>query len=216
MIFSRILKVRLLLAATVIGSISYGQNQTPPNAPPVPLTLGLLVDTSPTRCNALDEERQASYRFLEAALRGNEDRAFVIHFDRQVELLTDLTSSRAQLNRILNLLRCSAGPGATLYDSILLASNNLTKQQQGRKALILLTSGVDNGSNAPVGDAIKAAQQADTLVYSILFPGENQRPGGREVLQQISAETGGGFFEVSNQQSIDDIYARIQEKLRVQ
>jgi VWFA-related protein len=136
------------------------------------------------------------------------------------------------------------GPGTTLYDSILLASDDLMKKQQGRKALILLTDGVDNGSRVSLSRAIEAAQRADTLVYSILFAGEegnpqpfrmggggmgrrggmgryppmqqSNRPDGKKVLQRISLETGGGFFEVSKRDSIDQIYDRIQEELRNQ
>jgi VWFA-related protein len=225
----------------------------------LPLTLGLLVDTSLSQRDVLSDERRSSYRFLETVLREDKDHAFVIHFDREVELLQDMTASRDKLERALDQLelpqrqqqggggggyprRGQGGPGTTLYDSILLASDDLMKKQQGRKALILLTDGVDNGSRVPLSRAIEAAQRADTLVYSILFAGEegnqqpfgmgrgmgrrggmgryppqqSQRPDGKKVLQRISLETGGGFFEVSKKDSIDQIYDRIQEELRNQ
>jgi VWFA-related protein len=232
----------------------------------LPLTLGLLVDTSLSQRNVLGDERRSSYRFLETVLREDKDHAFVIHFDREVELLQDLTSSRAKLEKALDQLelpqqnrqqgggypqggggypggqRGQGGPGTTLYDSILLASNELMKKQEGRKALILLTDGVDNGSRVPLSQAIESAQRADTLVYSILFAGEegnqqpfgmrgmgrrggmgryppqqpSNRPDGKKVLQRISLETGGGFFEVSGKNSIDQIYDRIQDELRNQ
>src|SRR5207245_1978073 len=98
--------------------------------------------------------------------------------------------------------------GTTMYDAILLASDEITRKQKGRKALILLTDGVDNGSKTFLNDAIEAAQRADTLVYSILFADEQsyrspfgggrgggEHPDGRKVLQQISRETGGSFYE---------------------
>jgi VWFA-related protein len=239
----------------------------------LPLTLGLLVDTSLSQRDVLSDERRSSYRFLETVLREDRDHAFVIHFDREVELLQDLTASRDKLERALDQLelpqrqqrggypgqgggsapgqggggyprRGQGGPGTTLYDAILLASDDLMKKQQGRKAIILLTDGVDNGSKVPLSEAIEAAQRADTLVYSILFAGEegygqpfgmgvpgmgrrggmgrypspqqSQRPDGKKVLQRISMETGGGFFEVSKKDSIDQIYDRIQEELRSQ
>jgi len=167
----------------------------------LPLTLGLLVDTSLSQRDVLSDERRSSYRFLETVLREDRDHAFVIHFDREVELLQDLTASRDKLERALDQLelpqrqqrggypgqgggsapgqggggyprRGQGGPGTTLYDAILLASDDLMKKQQGRKAIILLTDGVDNGSKVPLSEAIEAAQRADTLVYSILFAGE--------------------------------------------
>jgi VWFA-related protein len=128
--------------------------------------------------------------------------------------------------------RRASGPGTTMYDAIYLASNEIMKTQTGRKAIILLTDGVDNGSKKFLNDAIEAAQRADTLAYSILFSDEqaygqtglaglNRRvpmggTDGKKVLERISKETGGSFFEVSKKLSIDDIFDRIQDELRSQ
>jgi VWFA-related protein len=129
--------------------------------------------------------------------------------------------------------RRGSGPGTTLYDAVFLASDEIMRKQKGRKAIILLTDGVDNGSKKFLNDAIEAAQRADTLTYSILFSDEQaygpsgfggmgrrggmgERPDGKKVLQRISRETGGSFFEVSKKLSIDDIFDRIQEELRNQ
>ena len=241
----------------------------------LPLTLGLLVDTSQSQRRVLGEERDASYRFLDKVLRADKDLTFVIHFDHDTELLQDLTASRPALQRALDKLELpedsrpqmrgggggypggggggypSGGgsgrrAGTTLYDAIYLASDDLMKKQQGRKALILLTDGVDNGSKTYLNEAIAAAQKSDTLVYSILFSDEEgygqqmqspmggfgrggmrrgggmnrmpvqQRPDGKKILKQISRETGGSFFEVSKKTPIDEIYDRIQEELRNQ
>ncbi|MGA2607689.1 MAG: VWA domain-containing protein [Terriglobia bacterium] len=161
----------------------------------LPLTLGLLVDTSMSQRRVLDQERSASSTFLDQVLRVNKDMAFVIHFDREVELLQDLTSSRQKLESALGLLqtpqptqeggsnspgsgpgsrrRAGGGGGGTLlYDAVYLASNELMKKQQGRKALIILSDGVDRGSKETLASAVEAAQRADTLVYSILFADE--------------------------------------------
>src|SRR5579872_3863735 len=155
----------------------------------LPLTLGLLVDTSGSMRRVLAEEHTASYRFLDQVLT-EKDRAFIIHFDRQVELLQDLTSSRKKLEDALAELESSepqgqrgqwggggrggygggrrgGGGGTELYDAVLLASDELMKKQTGRKALILLTDGVDNGSKVPLARAVESAQMADTLVYGI-------------------------------------------------
>src|SRR5208337_2933782 len=158
----------------------------------LPLTLGLLVDTSMSQRRVLDQERSASSTFLDQVLRVNKDMAFVIHFDREVELLQDLTSSRQKLQSALGLLQTPqpnqeggsnspgsypgsgrrGGGGTLLYDAVYLASNELMKKQQGRKALIVLSDGVDHGSKETLASAVEAAQRADTLVYSILFADE--------------------------------------------
>jgi VWFA-related protein len=254
----------------------------------LPLTLGLLVDTSMSQRRVLDQERDASHAFLDHMLREDKDKAFVIHFDHEVELLQDLTSSRQKLEASLDQLGrpqfsqtggsggssgsdpdASGGSGAggaggrgsrggygggggtLLYDAVFLASDELMKKQQGRKALIILSDGVDRGSKETLRDAIETAERADTLVYSILFADkegygdggggyggghmggggmggggmgggghhrypQESRPDGKKVLQQLSKETGGRFFEVTKKETIDQIYAEIDEELRNQ
>lgn len=240
----------------------------------LPLTIGLLVDTSGSQRQVLGEERNASREFIEKVLREDRDQTFLIHFDRGAELLQDLTPSRAKLEKALDLLqpsedqrpqlnRRSGGggggypgggggyPGAggsrgrqggtTLYDAILVASDELMRNRQGRKALFVLSDGVDKGSKVPVTEAIESVQKSDTLVYSIYFAGQEaqqqpfgggggrrgggrgrfpqqsaERPNGKKILEQISRETGGGFFEVSKKLPLDQVYTRIEEELRSQ
>jgi VWFA-related protein len=231
----------------------------------LPLTLGLLIDTSMSQRRVLGAERSASYRFLDQVLREDKDMAFVIHFDREVELLRDLTSSRKGLQAALSQLEMpaggrgggypsgSGGPGSRgrrgggtmLYDAVLLASDELMKKQQGRKAVIVLSDGVDTGSKVSMARAIESAQRADTLVYAILFADEEayghggmggggprmgrrgpyggggrrypqSRPDGKKILEQMAKETGGGFFEASKKQPIEQIYESIQEDLSSQ
>jgi len=251
----------------------------------LPLTLGLLVDTSGSQRRLLDQERDASHAFIDHLLREDKDKAFVIHFDHEVELLQDLTSSRQKLEASLDQLgrpqfsqtgsggssgsdpgnggssgsgggggrgsRGGYGGGGTLlYDAVFLASDEMMKKHQGRKAIVVLTDGVDRGSKETLRDAIESAQRADTLVYSILFADKDAygngggyggghmgggmggggmggggghrrypqetRPDGKKILQQLSKETGGRFFEVTKKESIDQIYAEIDEELRNQ
>ena len=247
----------------------------------LPLTLGLLVDTSGSQRRVLDQERDASHAFIDHLLREDKDKAFVIHFDREVELLQDLTSSRQKLEASLDQLGrpqfsqasgggssgsdpnsggggrgshggYGGGGGTLLYDAVYLASDDLMKKQQGRKAIVVLTDGVDHGSKETLRDAIETAQRADTLVYSILFADkegygngggyggyggghtgglggggiggggghrrqpQESRPDGKKILQQLSKETGGRFFEVTKKETIDQIYAEIDEELRNQ
>ena len=126
-----------------------------------------------------------------------------------------------------------SGGGTMLYDAVLLAADELMRKQSGRKALILLTDGVDTGSKVSLSSAVEAAQRADTLVYSILFEdpeaygggfgmgrmggrGAMVMPNGKKVLEQISRETGGRFFEVSKKQTLAKVYDEIDEDLRHQ
>jgi VWFA-related protein len=248
----------------------------------LPLTLGLLVDTSMSQRRVLEQERHASYSFLDQMLHQSKDVAFVIHFDHEVELLQDLTSDRQKLESALQSLQIGqpdsgnnnggnqggngggtngggypggrgqgqhhgygGGGGTELYDAAYLASDELMKKQQGRKALIILSDGVDRGSKTGLQTAIETAQKADTVVYSILFKddegygggGFNRggfggggmgrrgggsrypqevRPDGKKILEQISKETGGRLFEVSKKQPIEKIYEAIAEDLRNQ
>lgn len=234
----------------------------------LPLTLGLLVDTSMSQRRVLDQERNASHIFLDQMVRVQSDRAFIIHFDREVELLQDLTSSHEKLEAALGSLttpqfvrssndpsdqgsdpgrgsgRHHMGGGTLLYDAVYLASDELMKKQQGRKALIVLSDGVDRGSKETLETAVSTAQRADTAVYSILYADDEgygwhrggfgmggpmgggmgrqgrfptqPRPDGKKVLARISNETGGRLFEVSKKQSVDQIYSVIEEELRNQ
>jgi VWFA-related protein len=167
----------------------------------LPLTLGFLVDTSLSVRNVLGEERSATSTFIDHMLRSEKDKAFLIHFDFQVELLQDMTPSKQKLQAALGeletpeLQRASnggghhghSGGGTLLYDAIYLASNELMRKQQGRKAIIVLTDGVDHGSKESLESAIESAQRADTAVYSILFAGEEDHP-----FQGAHAGHGGG------------------------
>jgi VWFA-related protein len=255
----------------------------------LPLRLGLLVDTSMSQRRVIEEERSASYSFLDHLLRENKDLAFVIHFDREVELLEDFTGSRPKLQAALQSLQTPQmdansgggggqsggggqgggiggggiggggigggrrrgggggggnsghrGGGTLLYDAVYLAGNDLMSKQQGRKALIILSDGVDHGSKVGITTAIETAQRADTVVYSILFKDDEgfgnraismgpfgtgrrggggqpeARPDGKKILEQISRETGGRMFEVSKKETVDKIYAQIEEELRNQ
>jgi VWFA-related protein len=177
----------------------------------LPLTLGLLVDTSPSEYQKLDEEREASRSFLDSVLNPQKDQAFLIHFDRQVELLQDLTTSKVKLEDALRKLEASddepqgrrtenfhsqqsdddrqqrpgpppggGGGGTThLFDAVYLASDQLMKAQSGRKALVIIGDGDDMGSKYTKDEAIRAAQQADTLIYCVRIVDENFGKSGK-------------------------------------
>lgn len=189
----------------------------------LPLTIGLMVDTSMSQVKVLDAERGASLRFLDQVLRENKDHVFIMQFDLAVQTRQPLTGSRRELDQALafvdtptrNQLRGQYGGGTLLFDSIVDASTDIMKKQQGRKALIMLSDGGENGSDATISDAIEAAQRAETLIYTILFSDGSYgaNPG---IMQRLAKETGGGYFEVSKKLTIDQVFALIEEDLRNQ
>jgi VWFA-related protein len=169
----------------------------------LPLTLGLLVDTSGSVRSALDDERAASETFLDQMVTSPggrpPDQAFLIQFAHEVDLLQNLSSSvpklRAALNRVGGEYRDNSygrgnsgnggygrrrgfGAGTTLYDAIYLGSNELMPKQRSRKAIIVLTDGEDRGSMETMGKAIAAAQRSETVIYAIYFKGEQHGSGG--------------------------------------
>ena len=195
----------------------------------LPLTLGLLVDTSLSQGKVMEAERAASLRFLDEVLREKVDQVFVMQFDFAISVRAELTSSHRRLEQVLEQvdtptrgeLQMQRGGGTLLYDAVLKAANEIMLNQQNRKAIIVMTDGVDTGSQADLQPAIEAAQRADTLIYSILFSDEGYYggfggPDGKKVLMRMSQETGGGFFEVSKKLSIDQIFDLIQTELRSQ
>jgi VWFA-related protein len=195
----------------------------------LPLTLGLMVDTSGSQRRVLDAERGASLRFLDRVVRENKDQVFIMQFDSAVQMRQPLTSSVGKLADALayvdtetqRQLRMQHGGGTLLYDAVAQASDEVMRKLTGRKALIVLSDGVDLGSYGTLKDAVEAAQRADTLIYSILYsdPGAYGAFGGRDgrrVLERMSNDTGGSFFEVSKGQTVDLLFDILQEELRNQ
>ena len=189
----------------------------------LPLTLGVLVDTSWSQRESLDQERNASRGFFEHMLTPK-DKAFLIHFDREVELMQDLTSHQDKLASALDALKTaeherssdsnsgdsrsgsggeSRGGRTQLYDAVYLASNELLKKLTGRKAVVILSDGVDRGSKTGLEGAIESAQRADIVVYTVYFAGRREdrdereegrggRPGGGGVGVPGGGWPGGG------------------------
>ncbi len=187
-----------------------------------PLTLGLLVDVSGSQRTVLAEQGRASQQFFGQVLRKNYDQAFLVRFDRQVELLPDLTLPALDAEK-------SGTQGTALYDAIVFAARRIASQA-GRKALLVFSDGYDTSSSASLGAAIEAALRADALVYSIRFLDRDvfafQVPAsqggspvprqGRKVLERIAKETGGGYFDLTHAEALEKIYSRIEDELRNQ
>jgi VWFA-related protein len=218
----------------------------------LPLTLGLLVDTSMSQRRILEEERQASYQFLEDILRPESDLAFVMSFDVEAQLLENLTNSQQQLLAALENLQVPtrtdrSGAGTVLYDSVFLAADEILKFESGRKAMIVISDGVDFGSLVDLDLAIETAQRNDSIIYTVRYydpemnmgrrgraggggrGGRRQSGGGRggssrrpplpdgeKILERLARETGGSMFEVTAEQSLEEIFQKIEEELRHQ
>lgn len=152
-----------------------------------------------------------------------------MQFDSHVQIRQPLTSAVGKLEDALAFvdtetrrqLQIQGGGGTLLYDAVGEASDELMRKLTGRKALIVLSDGVDFGSDGTLQDAVEAAERAETLIYSILYsdPGAYGFLGGhdgRRVLQRLASESGGSFFEVSKKRSLDDIFEILQQELRSQ
>ena len=204
----------------------------------LPLTIGLLVDVSGSQERLIDTEHRAASAFFRSVLRPK-DLAFIISFGKDSELLQDSTSSPTLLEDGLKQLRLNAnvgglhpGPvptqqnqaGTVLWDAIYLAANERLKSEAGRKVIVVITDGVDEGSRKTRDQATREAQLADTVVYSIDYsdPGAYGGGlvfgggGGEAELKRISDETGGHVFKVDRKNSLDDIFRQIQDEMRSQ
>jgi VWFA-related protein len=203
----------------------------------VPLTIGLLVDVSASQRNLIDIERRAAHQFFTEVLR-KKDEAFLISFGEQSELLQDYTNSPRLLQEGLNQLRVSSGVsgigpgpvptigqprGTVLYDAVYLAAHEKLRPEVGRKVLVLITDGIDEGSKLRVRDAIEAAQKADAVIYSIRYYDPGAYGGGMifgglndSALRQMSEETGGRVFRVDRKHTLEDVFKQLQEEMRSQ
>jgi VWFA-related protein len=210
----------------------------------LPLTLGILLDTSGSQQDVLPLEQQAGSQFLEQILR-KKDEAFLLSFDVNVDLLQDYTNSPRQLARAMNKaqINTAGGNGAAgipglgggtvpvygtpkgtlLYDAIYLAANEKLAQETGRKALIILTDGDDQGSRTKIQDAIAAAQRSNAIIYVILiadtgfYGGFNMGYSGYSAAKKLSEESGGRLINVGNNgKKLSEAFQQIQEELRTQ
>jgi len=203
----------------------------------LPLTLGLLVDVSGSQRNLIGVEKDAASEFFSKVLR-QKDMAFLISFGSEAELLQDSTNSVRMLKAGLDNLRENSavggfnpGPvptigkqrGTILYDAVYLAANEKLKSEVGRKAIVLITDGVDMGSRQTLRDAIDAAHKADAIIYSIQYMDPSAYGyggfgfgGGDGDLKKMSEETGGRLFRVDRKHTLDEVFRDIQEEMRTQ
>src|SRR5712692_2208856 len=193
----------------------------------LPLTIGLLVDVSASQRNLIDIERQAAYQFFSSELR-KKDMAFLISFGEEAELLQDFTGSPRLLQAGLERLRVNSGVaglhpgpvptvgqprGTVLYDAVYLAATDRLTHEVGRKAMVLITDGIDQGSRLKIDEAVKGAQQADAVIYSIYYVDPSAYYGygyfggvSDSALKRMSEETGGRVFHVDKKHPLPEVF----------
>ena len=208
----------------------------------LPLTLGILLDTSGSQYRVLPLEQDAGSRFLEQVLC-KKDEAFLISFDVNIDLLQDFTNDAHQLARAMNRaqINTAGGNGAAgvpglgggtvpvygtpkgtlLYDAIYEASSRKLNEESGRKAMVILTDGEDEGSDRKITEAIAAAQRSNVIVYVILIADTgfygNFGYSGYSAAKRLSEETGGRVINVGNNgKKLEDAFQQIQDELRTQ
>ncbi len=194
----------------------------------LPLTLALMVDTSGSQRTFIGDEMEASDVFFETMLGRKEDRAMLVQFDTNVLQLRGMTSSANALHlSLLGLSSHGAKVGGTLLnDAVYVVAKNFLAKETGRKAMVLLSDGGDNGSQRSVAEAIEQAMRGDVQIYSIFYsmgdslrgggPGFPKADAGLTILQKLSESTGGHVFTVSRTLSLREIYAQIAQDLRLQ
>ena len=211
-------------------SFSYFSRETD-----TPLTMGILVDTSPSQGRVLEVEKSRGGSFPEEVMRPK-DLTFVMHFDVEVELLQDFTSDLHLLDKAIDETEINGGGvrttgtfpsgdsgGAThLYDAVYLSARELLKNEVGRKVLILLTDGEDQGSKVKLETALEAAQKSDIIIYSIdisdrsFYRSAGIGYSGDSVLRKLSDETGGRVIQAKNAKDTSVAFQQIARELRTQ
>jgi VWFA-related protein len=209
----------------------------------LPLTLGILIDTSGSQARVLDMEKEVGGAFLRQVLTPK-DEAYVIDFDVESELVQDYTSDVHRLQAALNKVKINSGvssggsgipglgqgpvpthnaPGTVLYDAVYLSAHDMLSKEVGRKAMILLTDGEDEGSRLKIKDAIEAAQKSDAIIYVLLcadrgmYFSSGMSYSGESAMHTLTEPTGGRVINVGNKfDKLKEAFDQIAAELRSQ
>ncbi len=202
----------------------------------LPLTIGILLDTSGSQMNVLPLEQTSGAEFLKDVLTPK-DEAFLISFDINVTLLSDYTNSPREIRRAMDSAQINTGAGTgsitgngtprgtLLYDAVYLAAHDKLRQEAGRKILVLLTDGGDQGSQENLKTATEAAQKANAIIYVILIAdrgfyggyGINLADTGAAAMDRLARDTGGRLINVGNNgKKLQEAFDQIQDELRTQ
>ena len=206
----------------------------------LPLTLGMMIDASGSQRNVIDMEKEVGGAFLKQILT-DKDEAYVMSFDISVDLLQDFTRDTHRLQAALNKAKVNVdvtsggipgmgggpvptrnAPGTLLYDAVYLSAHDMLSQETGRKAMILLTDGQDEGSRLKIQDAIEAAQKSDAIIYVLLcadrgFYGGFGGYSGEGEMRKLTEQTGGRVINVGNKfDKLREAFDQIANELRSQ
>lgn len=202
----------------------------------LPLTIGILLDTSFSQDRVLPIEKEVGAQFLQRLLR-KEDETFLISFDVNVDLLQDFTNVERDIRKGMDAAKINGGgavgglpgigqgpvpignpKGTLLYDAVFLAAHDKLRSEVGRKALILLTDGEDQGSQLKLQDALEAAQKADAIVYVLLISDSGVAAGtGPGLMRKLCEETGGRVINVgNNRDKLEKAFDQVSTELRSQ
>jgi VWFA-related protein len=197
----------------------------------LPITLGLLLDTSGSEQDMLPAIQEAGGTFLHRVLRKG-DEAMVLSFDSNVDLLSDFTDDRAQLDRAVHRARINVpsggsiagnpGPvgtlpitGTALYDAIYLACSEKLNTEAGRKAIVIVTDAQDEGSKVRIEEAIEAAQRTNTVIHIILVA-DPHYGANTGAARKMAEETGGRVLIARSEKKLMEAFDEISEELRSQ
>jgi VWFA-related protein len=197
----------------------------------LPITLALLLDTSGSEQDMLSGIQDAGSQFISRIIRKG-DEALVMSFDSNVDLLSDFTDEKSQLERAIHKTRINVpdqgarvgnpGPvgsrqitGTALYDAIYLACGEKLATEAGRKAVVIVTDAQDEGSKVRLEEAIEAAQRTDTVIH-ILLVADPRFGGNSGVAHKLAEETGGRMISVRSEKKLMEAFDEISEELRSQ
>jgi VWFA-related protein len=197
----------------------------------LPITLALLLDTSGSEQEMLGAIQSAGSQFLDRVLRKG-DEALVMSFDTDVDLLSDFTDNRAQLDRAVRRSRINTpgggmiagnpGPignqqmvGTALYDALYLSCSEKLNTEAGRKAIVVVTDAQDEGSKVRIEEAIESAQRTDAVIH-VLYVADRRFGGNPGVAKKLADETGGRMISVSSEKKLKEAFDEISDELRLQ
>jgi Ca-activated chloride channel homolog len=185
----------------------------------LPLTIAMLIDTSDSVAPKLKFEQLAAVSFLQNVLREKDDRALLVEFDTGVTLLQDFTGDPNKLTK--EIMKLKAAGGTALYDAIYMTCDEKMIRETGRKAIVILSDGDDESSNATIQQAMEMALRAETTVFVISitkggFFGVEGSPEGDTAMREIAKETGGRVFFPFKLDELEESFRLINQELRSQ